>query len=224
MAYPNVSSWSDHEKIELADTLWLLHQPRRFTYVPPLNELERKTVEAELQRFFHTCGFVRHILGRAYDGGGGQRWRAAEARLKDLLTEPWRAPSTDTPLTPLDIADDDIHPLFLAGCPCSHCNRGGVLNENWRVFQWKARYAEFQQSDQWRELKATAMTRANSKCERCHQRPASELHHLTYVRVGGGERLDDVIVVCRECHQNAHDKSSADPARGRLLPWGYWRT
>lgn len=46
------------------------------------------------------------------------------------------------------------------------------------------------------------MERADNRCEQCG-RPASHVHHLTYIRKFN-ERLDDLKALCEECHEGIH--------------------
>jgi hypothetical protein len=56
----------------------------------------------------------------------------------------------------------------------------------------------------WRQLKLAASVRAGNKCERCwRSRPHLQLHHTSYVRLGH-ESLNDVELVCDDCHRKAH--------------------
>ena len=59
----------------------------------------------------------------------------------------------------------------------------------------------------WIDLKYQAKRRAQrlsrSRCEFCWLRPISDLHHRTYER-DGNELLDDVMAVCRRCHEAIH--------------------
>jgi len=41
-------------------------------------------------------------------------------------------------------------------------------------------------------------------CQGCRQRPATQVHHQTYRRVGR-EMLFDLVAVCDECHDAIHE-------------------
>jgi hypothetical protein len=64
-------------------------------------------------------------------------------------------------------------------------------------------YAEFLRSPKWTELKRRVFERAGGVCERCHIGQAVHCHHVTKERFGGGERLEDLVAVCRICHLNS---------------------
>lgn len=63
---------------------------------------------------------------------------------------------------------------------------------------------EFFQSAAWMELRRLVIDRAKGLCERCNRAVGHEsnfdIHHLTYERFGGRERLDDLQALCGDCH------------------------
>jgi len=69
---------------------------------------------------------------------------------------------------------------------------------------WWERYELYLQSDAWREKRRLVFERANFLCEGCRQRPAVEVHHLTYAHVGN-ELLFELVAVCQPCHDQLHD-------------------
>ena len=73
----------------------------------------------------------------------------------------------------------------------------------------RVRYEEYIQSDKWRERSDQAKERAFQACLLCNVgRKYKELHahHLTYERLGD-EPLEDLFVVCRDCHEMLHDSN-----------------
>ena len=65
-------------------------------------------------------------------------------------------------------------------------------------------YADYLQSEQWKNLRGKVLRRADGVCEACGDAPAAQVHHLTYERVGR-EMLFDLAAVCLECHAKAHE-------------------
>ena len=61
----------------------------------------------------------------------------------------------------------------------------------------------------WRERREHILQRANGKCEKCGQRPPTEIHHLTYIRVFQ-ELPTDLLAVCRQCHAEIHWRQPAN--------------
>lgn len=41
-------------------------------------------------------------------------------------------------------------------------------------------------------------------CERCELRPGSEAHHRHFRSQGGADREDNLVWLCRVCHDEAH--------------------
>lgn len=68
-------------------------------------------------------------------------------------------------------------------------------------------YREYLSSDHWKSTRKRyyASRLYTGRCCGCgcHDRPL-EIHHRTYKRLGA-EWLMDLMALCRECHQMAHD-------------------
>jgi 5-methylcytosine-specific restriction endonuclease McrA len=67
----------------------------------------------------------------------------------------------------------------------------------------KQDYQDYLASEEWQEKRREILTRDRFKCRHCGN-DATEVHHLTYVRIFR-EELDDLVSVCRNCHQDIHD-------------------
>jgi hypothetical protein len=67
----------------------------------------------------------------------------------------------------------------------------------------RARYAEYLQSDEWRERRALVLERAEGLCEGCREKPATQVHHLTYDHIFN-ELLFELVAVCDDCHEHIH--------------------
>lgn len=63
-------------------------------------------------------------------------------------------------------------------------------------------YRQYIGSDAWRWFRADWIRRNGAFCRRCGK-PGHELHHATYRRLGH-EGDDDVMMLCRACHQSFH--------------------
>jgi len=68
---------------------------------------------------------------------------------------------------------------------------------------WHRAYDAYLASPQWRELRRKVLARCHGVCEGCGERPAVQIHHLTYARTGY-EMLFDLAAVCLECHEKIH--------------------
>ena len=80
---------------------------------------------------------------------------------------------------------------------------------------FKERYHEYLRSDDWRCLVRQIKKRCDGICERCQVNDMADTHHLTYSRVFH-ERLDDLLGVCRSCHEYLSGKSQFDPLKLRM--------
>lgn len=84
-----------------------------------------------------------------------------------------------------------------------HRQENQLLSER-RKQEQKLAHDQYLQSDAWRDKRAAVMDRANGLCEGCRQRPATQVHHLTYAH-HGNELLWELVAVCRGCHEHAHN-------------------
>ena len=66
-----------------------------------------------------------------------------------------------------------------------------------------ADYAKYMESPEWRKKRGQVLQRAHYCCERCQQREATNVHHLSYAHVFQ-EKLYELQAVCHECHEKLH--------------------
>jgi hypothetical protein len=59
------------------------------------------------------------------------------------------------------------------------------------------------QSPLWRKIRLSAIKHYGEVCGKCGCY-GNDVHHLTYDRVGGNELLEDLQVLCRDCHEAIH--------------------
>lgn len=73
-------------------------------------------------------------------------------------------------------------------------------------------------SREWALKKRAVRERSGGTCERCHNVPAEECHHINYARFGGRELLTDLLDVCAECHDYLHGRREwyCEPCSERL--------
>jgi len=64
-------------------------------------------------------------------------------------------------------------------------------------------YAEYLLTHHWRQVRASALWRAKSRCQLCNGVHELNVHHRTYER-RGCELPADVIVLCENCHLKHH--------------------
>lgn len=71
-------------------------------------------------------------------------------------------------------------------------------------------YEDYLETPEWRTVRRLKLAQARHCCQLCNadDRPL-HVHHRTYDR-RGQERLDDLLVLCEECHGRFHDAEDAD--------------
>lgn len=75
-----------------------------------------------------------------------------------------------------------------------------------RQYRRRAEYKRFMRSDTWAAIRDAKLSIAAYECEKCGARDSLHVHHLTYDRFGGDERMTDLQVLCRPCHNQAHGR------------------
>jgi 5-methylcytosine-specific restriction endonuclease McrA len=71
--------------------------------------------------------------------------------------------------------------------------------------EWWERYDKYLASPEWLALRRAVLKRDGHLCQGCLQNAATQVHHLTYERVGD-EMLFDLVSVCKACHEKIHAK------------------
>jgi 5-methylcytosine-specific restriction endonuclease McrA len=66
-------------------------------------------------------------------------------------------------------------------------------------------YIEYIRSREWYIKAGEAKARAKFRCQICNSQSRLETHHRTYENLGC-EQPEDLIVLCRKCHEKFHDK------------------
>lgn len=75
-------------------------------------------------------------------------------------------------------------------------------------------YRAYLQTPAWRERADAAKARAGWECALCTSSEHLNVHHRTYERLGA-ERPEDLVVLCRRCHQRHHDVLTASAIQER---------
>lgn len=88
--------------------------------------------------------------------------------------------------------------------------------KEWELDQVKKSrdYKEYLKTLEWHTLKRQVYVRDNYRCRQCSKdlsKMNGNVHHVTYDRVYN-EKLDDLVLVCPDCHQLIHTYYS------RLMP------
>lgn len=65
-------------------------------------------------------------------------------------------------------------------------------------------YGDYLLTEHWQQVRRAALERALYRCQICNSPNYLNVHHRTYER-RGYERDDDLLVLCRNCHQIFHE-------------------
>lgn len=71
----------------------------------------------------------------------------------------------------------------------------------------RAAYDAHLRSPVWRDLRNLVIERCNGWCEGCRKSHVDDVHHLTYKHMGD-ELLYELVGLCRNCHERAHNRSA----------------
>lgn len=91
--------------------------------------------------------------------------------------------------------------------PATYGGRAPWVQEivtRWRA-KWWVVYKEYLLSPEWRLKRKEVLGRDWHTCCFCRKAPATQVHHLTYERVGD-EPLEDLVSSCKPCHEEHHSR------------------
>lgn len=74
---------------------------------------------------------------------------------------------------------------------------------------WLHEHDEYLNSPEWRVLRQRVFARANNLCEGCRQNRPTQVHHLSYAH-WRHELLWELVAVCDDCHERAHQKPTQE--------------
>ncbi|SMB96314.1 Resolvase, N terminal domain [Thermanaeromonas toyohensis ToBE] len=66
-------------------------------------------------------------------------------------------------------------------------------------------YEEYLKSEKWQEFRKAVIEHYGYQCVLCGEKKGLEVHHLHYETLGC-ECVDDVVVLCRDCHVRVHSE------------------
>lgn len=141
------------------------------------SEVRRKATKATAERFVKQCLSCGHYV--AVKGS--------------TLTREQRRDAADFDQSLLDRAMEERRERFREVRAIENERREDESRKWW---EWYERYLA---SDAWRDKRELVLRRAQNRCEGCRVAQATQVHHLTYVRVGQ-EMLFDLVAICRQCH------------------------
>lgn len=83
------------------------------------------------------------------------------------------------------------------------------------------RYADYRKTDHWKAVVVEVKKRAGFRCQLCNSQHDLCAHHRTYDHRGRElEFLDDLVCLCRRCHEifHGHEKPTPAPQTTAQLP------
>lgn len=66
-------------------------------------------------------------------------------------------------------------------------------------------YDQYLRSPEWKELRQKRIQRDNYQCVICGSAKNLDVHHISYIHMGESGEIDDLITLCRSCHQKIHE-------------------
>lgn len=83
----------------------------------------------------------------------------------------------------------------------------------------RSEYQEFLNSDYWKQCRKLVLERDEYHCVECGATNQLEVHHRTYEHHGDElNHLEDLVTLCQDCHQIAHNGQSASLVESGLKP------
>ena len=70
--------------------------------------------------------------------------------------------------------------------------------------KYKEKYYTYLKSNEWLQIKLDLYELRGKQCEVCESKRNVQVHHLTYKNVFN-EEPEDLILLCRKCHEKEHD-------------------
>lgn len=122
-----------------------------------------------------------------------------------------RVKTADVPrgLTP-PLVDDNLRESF-SRRQIADIQRRQIEVDAAKQQEWWSWYSDYLQSPQWRALRRKVLARDKGRCQGCLEADATQVHHLTYDRVGN-EMLFDLVAMCKNCHHfvTTHSRDRRD--------------
>jgi hypothetical protein len=89
--------------------------------------------------------------------------------------------------------------------------KGMLTMKDWRTCKdGKEKYGLYLASREWAILRESVKDRSYGLCERCRSADGENVHHQTYDQLYA-ERLEDLVYLCRPCHEFVSGKRTDDP-------------
>lgn len=74
------------------------------------------------------------------------------------------------------------------------------------IKDYKKNYKQYLETNHWQNVRENKLKESNYKCQLCSKKDIElHVHHNTYENIGN-EEMNDLIVLCKDCHSKFHDK------------------
>ena len=67
-------------------------------------------------------------------------------------------------------------------------------------------YYEYLQSKEWQIVRRKRLQIDGYKCQMCGTGKNLQVHHISYEHLGQEKEIDDLVTLCKECHQKVHEE------------------
>lgn len=75
-------------------------------------------------------------------------------------------------------------------------------------------YKEYLKTEHWQEIRELKLQSVNYKCQICNSNKELNIHHRSYENLYNEQNhLEDLTVLCKECHGLYHDRLTKIPVR-----------
>ena len=79
------------------------------------------------------------------------------------------------------------------------------LKAEYEFQRYTQRRHEYMKTDAWQTIRALILALGDYKCDMCGTQSNLDIHHISYKEEPGEEDIiDDLIPLCRECHEKVH--------------------
>ena len=80
-----------------------------------------------------------------------------------------------------------------------------VWNKKKKYFTKKL-YTDYLQTEYWRKVMENKIKQSGNKCQLCGSTKNLNVHHNSYEHIGNElNHLNDLVVLCKDCHKKFHD-------------------
>lgn len=73
--------------------------------------------------------------------------------------------------------------------------------------------------DNWKELRQEVLVRDKNTCRKCGKNPSKQIHHIIPLRDGGENKKENLITLCKKCHNIADNLYFKYGLRGQDKIW-----